>query len=375
MKFKLFILILCSTFFLCSCWDQRLLKESKLVYSASYDLESDNELLVTSVIKTSTQKSTGPTQSETTNVIFQTKAKTLSDARMKFTRKISGDYATNKNRVLLLGNDLAKQDIYPIFDIIYRDPRSSLGAKVIISKGRADEILKLNKVEETLISEEILNLINTGESHTIVPIESVQTVCTTIFDPGEDVVLPLVEKNEDNSLNISGVALFDGHKYTGKNLLDSDPTMLLLLKNEMQKFARFTLEVNPKEKDIRERFVAIQVKKSKSKMNVKISKDNKITVNLNMKMKVDTLEYPKDELAEQKEINFLNKELSKLLTLKAEDVIQTLQKANCDAFAIGRELISYHPKVWKKLDWNKDYAKVTIKPKVEVEVIGTGIIK
>jgi len=31
--------------------------------------------------------------------------------------------------------------------------------------------------------------------------------------------------------------------------------------------------------------------------------------------------------------------------------------------------------VWKKLDWNKDYAKITIKPKVEVKIVGTGILK
>ncbi|PEL13063.1 Ger(x)C family spore germination protein [Bacillus sp. AFS017336] len=375
MKYKLVVISLLCILPLTSCWDQRLLKESKLVYSMGYDLEEDDNILVTSVIKTNSQGSSDPSQVKTTNVIVYATGKTTSDSRLKVTRKVSGDYATNKTRVLLLGNDLAKQDIYPIFDVVYRDPRSSLGAKVIVARGRAEEILKLNKVEESLVSEELLDLITTAESHTIVPIENVQTICTIMFDPGEDIVLPLIEKVDQNLIDISGLALFNGQKYTGYNLLDDEPTLLLLFKNQLKKYARFNLEVNPKEKDIRERYISIQVKKNQPKMNIEVSKENKITVKLNLKLEVNTLEYAHDELDSKKEINKLNKELSKQLTKKAEKVIKTLQESNCDVLGIGRQLISFHPEVWKKLDWNKDYAKITIKPKVEVSIVGTGILK
>ncbi|PEJ53307.1 hypothetical protein CN692_21410 [Bacillus sp. AFS002410] len=375
MKYKLVVISLLCILPLTSCWDQRLLKESKLVYSMGYDLEEDDNILVTSVIKTNSQGSSDPSQVKTTNVIVDATGKTTSDSRLKVTRKVSGDYATNKTRVLLLGNDLAKQDIYPIFDVVYRDPRSSLGAKVIVAMGRAEEILKLNKVEESLVSEELLDLITTAESHTIVPIENVQTICTIMFDPGEDIVLPLIEKVDQNLIDISGLALFNGQKYTGYNLLDDEPTLLLLFKNQLKKYARFNLEVNPKEKDIRERYISIQVKKNQPKMNIEVSKENKITVKLNLKLEVNTLEYAHDELDSKKEINKLNKELSKQLTKKAEKVIKTLQESNCDVLGIGRQLISFHPEVWKKLDWNKDYAKITIKPKVEVSIVGTGILK
>ncbi|QKE72189.1 Ger(x)C family spore germination protein [Arthrobacter citreus] len=351
------------------------LKESKLVYSAGYDLAEDNNVRVTAVIKADIQGGSDPSQVKSTNIIVNANGKTPGDARLKVTRKVAGDYATNKTRVLILGNELAKQDIYPIFDIVYRDPRSSLGAKVIVAKGQAEEILKLNKVEATLVSEEILDLITTAESHSIVPIENVQTICTIMFDPGEDIVLPLIEKVDKKLIDISGLALFNNHKYTGYNLLDDEPTLLLLFKNQMKKFARFNLEVSPKEKDIRERYISIQVKKNNPDMKIEVSKENKITVKLNLKLEVDTLEYAHDELDSKKEIDKLNKELSKQLTKKAEKVFKTVQESNCDALGIGRQLISFHPDVWKKMDWNKEYAKITIKPKVEVKIVGTGILK
>ncbi|MFF3022422.1 Ger(x)C family spore germination protein [Gottfriedia sp. NPDC057948] len=375
MKYKIVLISLICILPLTSCWDQRLLKESRLVYSAGYDLTKDNNLQVTAVIKTNSQGGSDPSQVKTTNVIITVTGKTISDARIKITRKIAGDYATNKTRVLLLGDELSKQDIYPIFDVIYRDPRSSLGAKVIITKGRAVDVLKLSKVEETLVSEEILDLITNAESHTMIPIGNVQTICTIMFDPGEDIFLPLIEKDDDKLIDISGVALFNDHKYTGYNLLGDEPTMLLLFKDQMKKYARFNVEVRPKAKDIRERYITIQVKKNKPKMEIKVSKDNKITVNLNLKLDVDTLEYPHDELDSTKEIDMLNKKISKQLTLKAEKIIKTVQESDCDALGIGRQLISFHPEVWKKLDWNKDYGKITIKPKVEVKIVGTGILK
>ncbi|MDM5237636.1 Ger(x)C family spore germination C-terminal domain-containing protein [Bacillus cereus] len=52
-----------------------------------------------------------------------------------------------------------------------------------------------------------------------------------------------------------------------------------------------------------------------------------------------------------------------------------LQKANCDAFGIGRHLIAYHPDLWKKKNWNKDYAKVKFKPEVEVNILYSGVLK
>ncbi|WP_088014675.1 Ger(x)C family spore germination protein [Gottfriedia acidiceleris] len=375
MKYKIVLISLICFLPLTSCWDQRLLKESRLVYSAGYDLTEDNNMLITAVIKSTSQGGSDPSQVKSTNVFINATGKTSGDARLKVTRKVSGDFATNKTRVLLLGNELAKQDIYPIFDILYRDPRSSLGAKVILAKGRAEEILKLNTVEETLVSEEILDLITTAENHTIVPIENVQTICTIMFDPGEDIVLPLIEKVDEKLIDISGLALFNNHKYTGYNLLDDEPTMLLLFKNQMDKFARFNVEVSPKEKDIRERYISIEVRKNDPKMKIEVSKENKITVNLNLKLEVDVLEYAHDELDSKIEIEKLNKSLSKQLTKKAEKVIKTVQESNCDALGIGRQLMSFHPDVWKKLDWNKDYAKIKINPKVEVKIVGSGILK
>lgn len=375
MKIKVCILFFCCLLFLTSCWDQKLLSQSKLVYGVGADLEKDGKLLVTAVIQTIAQESKGTSEPVLTNVIISTLANTFSDSRTKIMKKISGEYSTSKARVLLFNEDLAKEDLYPVLDIIYRDPRSSLGAKVVITKDKAADILNLRVVEESLISEEILQIVTTAETSTLVPEENVQSICPTLFDPGEDITLPYIGKTDDKMIDVYGIALFNGRKYTGYNIFDEEPTLLLMMKNEMKKYAKFTLKVNPKEKDERNRFISVQVKSNKVKKELKINKNNDITAEFNLNIKVDALEYPKDNLADQKEIKRLNKEISKQLTKKAEKLIKTLQLANCDAFGLGRDLIAFHPKVWKSLDWEKAYPKITIKPNIKVEITGTGIIE
>ncbi|MGR5959421.1 Ger(x)C family spore germination C-terminal domain-containing protein [Bacillus cereus] len=71
----------------------------------------------------------------------------------------------------------------------------------------------------------------------------------------------------------------------------------------------------------------------------------------------------------------LNKELSKQLTKEAKKITRKLQKANCDAFGIGRHLIAYHPNLWKKKIGIKIMQKVKFKPEVEVSILYSGVLK
>ncbi|MNO09876.1 hypothetical protein D3C81_2333810 [compost metagenome] len=64
-----------------------------------------------------------------------------------------------------------------------------------------------------------------------------------------------------------------------------------------------------------------------------------------------------------------------MLTKDAEEIIRVLQRANSDIFGVGRHLIAYHNKTWKTKNWDEDYRKVQFHPKVEVEIVDTGILQ
>ncbi|EGL17897.1 Ger(x)C family spore germination C-terminal domain-containing protein [Paenibacillus sp. HGF7] len=101
--------------------------------------------------------------------------------------------------------------------------------------------------------------------------------------------------------------------------------------------------------------------------------DRKVDVYLDLKLPVRVTEFAEDHLHQKDTVHRLNEDLSALLTRDAEAVIEKLQESGCDAFGIGRQLMARHPKLWKSMDWLQEYQNVRFHPKVNVEIVGSGV--
>nr|WP_254610043.1 MULTISPECIES: Ger(x)C family spore germination C-terminal domain-containing protein [unclassified Bacillus (in: firmicutes)] len=123
-------------------------------------------------------------------------------------------------------------------------------------------------------------------------------------------------------------------------------------------------------------YVTFEVSKGRVKRKLKVTtdKNDNVHVNIKLHLQIIVLEYPKGQLHKTKERENLNKQLSKQLTNESKKIIKTLQKAHCDAFGIGRQLIAYHPDLWKKKNWKEDYPKVKFTPEVEVKMLYSGVL-
>nr|WP_280635591.1 Ger(x)C family spore germination protein [Bacillus sp. 165] len=357
------------------CWDQQPLKDDNLVYGVAVDLLENQKLLSTAVVRTIKLGSTGAQNYQIDNLTITAKGETMRDMRMKIGRKLGGEYAANKARVILLGEKLAENNIYPILDILYRDPKNSLGAKLIIAKGKAGNILKLQSVNDTLIAEELLEIIESGEEATNTPKETVQSICPVMLDPGQDFALPYMYITKNNEVELSAIALFHNQKFTGITAKGAEATILLLMRNEMGKTARFTIKAYPKEKQYRNRFISIQTVKMKRNMKITPKKDGVIQVDLNLHLNVSVKEHPQGAVDTDSTLLKLNKLLSEQFTKKTKQAANLLQEANCDFLGIGRKLMAYHPETWKSLDKKNYYQHVQIKPKVKIKIVGHGILE
>lgn len=70
-------------------------------------------------------------------------------------------------------------------------------------------------------------------------------------------------------------------------------------------------------------------------------------------------------------VNQMEKQLNSYLEERAVATIQTIQKANSDVLGIGRKIYSFHPDIWKSLDWRKDYPQMSIEPKFDVQILNS----
>ncbi|MDQ0201366.1 Ger(x)C family spore germination protein [Neobacillus ginsengisoli] len=353
------------------CWDENLLKDNALVLSIGFDLAEGNQLKTTSSIRTSKVISGG--QAESVNYIVEEKGHTLRDTRLEVDKQIPGVYAPNKLRVILLSENIAKRDLYPYFDVFFRDPRSSLAAKVAVVKGQAGDIIKIKKLKENLISEALIELIKSAENHTIVPVENQQTILTSMLDEGEDFTLPYLEKIDKETVKVTGVALFHQRSYTGKTLNGNQPVILLMAKGDTNRDIKLTENINNGKNHSVTDFVSFSVNKTKRKIMIKMV-NGRPEVNLNLKLLIDINEYPKGSLLGEKEENELNKKLENRIEKEAKEMVSTLKSANCDAFGIARFLIADHNKEWKKLNWEKEYPDMPFTMHVKVESVKRGII-
>ncbi|MCA1054444.1 Ger(x)C family spore germination protein [Rossellomorea aquimaris] len=364
-KLVLAIVLLFVHLSLTGCWNQRLLKDGRLVYASSFDLMEDNRILTTAIVR--------DFQGEfPTNVEIQDSGRTIRETRIKMDRKVSGTLEPSKNRVFIMGEDLAKKDIYQFLDILYRDPSSSISSKLVISEGMGADILSKLDQKNTLIAEFLLELIKSGEKSTEIDKYNLQSICTLMFDEGKDFILPLITL-ENGEVELEGSAMFHKHAMTGKISI-SDTTLFLLMTGKKAKVSRFVTKMDTENDTSLDDYVTYNVVKPKSKMKIISDDPSNIKVEIIMKAGISISEFPADKLAEAKTIKEINGKIQKDLSKRSKKLIQTLQTANSDVFGIGRELIAFHPDTWKKVDWEEEYPKITIIPKIETKVVGHGII-
>ncbi|WP_197224034.1 Ger(x)C family spore germination protein [Lysinibacillus sphaericus] len=364
-KCMIWVIIVVNVFCLAGCWDQRLLKEGRLVYASAFDLEQDEKIKTTAIVRD--MKNGVPT-----NFIIQGEGNTIRETRIDMDNKLSGDFDPTKNRLFLLGEELAQKDIYQFLDIFYRDPNSSVSANIVVTEGNAEDILKKMTQKNTLIAEFIIELLSSAEKSTQIPKLNVQSIRTNMFDPGKDFALPLISLKDDEVI-LAGTGLFHKHELVGSLTLE-ESTLFLIMSNQKKKVARFVSEIRD-DKELRiQNYISYNFSKVNSNLAVLSASPENIKVEINVKVDVNILEFPEDKLSNEEKIQQLNTLLSKDLTAKAEKLVKKLQASNSDLFGIGRELIAYHPKTWKQIKWEEKYPNINIRPKFEVEIVGHGVI-
>lgn len=374
MKIKRLVTISICILLTTGCWDQNLMKNAILIQTITFDRTDDDKFLFGIAIPDiySNSLTSGQETQASNSQTLSTIANTPREGRMKLNTEIPGNLDASKNKLILFGEKFAKGDIYPSLDVIWRDPRSSMSAKLAVVKGAAVDILSVKPKLESSISQNILNLIQSTETNTIIPDETIQTLASEILDPGEDIVLPLLKIGHNGTaIDVEGLALFNDRKLAG-TLSREESILFLLLNNKRGKYARFTKNINDNKSKMTN-FISLNVDNMRRKLDVSVNNDGDVSVNLNLRLDLAVEEFPIGNVP--KKLNQLNEELSKSFTSEAGEVIHKLQVANCDAFGIGRRLIAFHHGSWLKKDKASYFKNVKFKSKVEVEIVRYGIVK
>ncbi|SDX12945.1 Ger(x)C family spore germination protein [Paenibacillus sp. CF384] len=365
-KWFITVWILLCIMVLAGCWDSQYLLTKKMVNGISLDKDKDNQILVT--VRTVQLDSKGGGQFDVKDQEMRASGASTASTGMKIDSMLPGTVEASKTHVVIIGEELAKQGIKVPLEYFYRNPKGYLNSNILMSKGQAAEVLSFKKIDNSPIAFGIKQLINGAERTTVIPNQTMYSIWSQMFDLGEDMVLPLIQKLGNKALVIDSVGLFDEDKFTGQTLKNEDSTLLLLMIGKLNKFANMDIPVERS-------MLTFQARKMKRSIHLSVKPS---TSEIECFVKVDLYgvlgSFP-NQLGQEVDREQVKQEINANLSKRALGVTRKLQQANCDALGIGRRLKAHHVKLWKTIDWNKTYKEVKIKTEVKVHIANTGIIK
>ncbi|KHF39362.1 Ger(x)C family spore germination protein [Halalkalibacter okhensis] len=365
------VIIILTSLVVTGCWDQFLIKDANLIFTAGVDRTEDGQFFTTvSIPKQETNR-----ESPTVRIATGT-GHTLRESRNNIDNTVDGILDSSKIRVLLVEKVLAEEDLYAMLDLYYRDPRAPLNAKIAITEGKTYDALNVDIESQPLISDYYSRLIEGAENRSIIPKMNIQYICPMMVDPGRDFVLPIISLTSSNNMGValvSGVALFHGKIMTGQ-MTTEEGVMANLLSNTFYQSAQFTVDIEEEEQVMQAlNYITVQVDSFDHQMNVEVNENDEVRANFHLNVYFNVAEFPPDNMDEQR-IIYLNKKITDKLTALAETTIEKVQAANCDYFGIGREVMAYHNHIVEKSNWNELYPTIPIDVTIHAEIVQHGII-
>lgn len=370
-------LALCIPLLLCTgCWDQNMINHVNVIagLGVDWDAEDNCYLATVEVIKLSA----GGKSEDMESLILDGKSGTILDAMNKAMGKSSGWLYTNHCKMLLVGEELAKNGIRPIVDTLTRttDFQPSMG--LVVAKGTtAAEILHQKSRNNPLISLEIGDILDVEQkrnsqsvSATGIELKNVLSEKTgSVMAPA----LELEERGDEKSIEASGIAMFRGDKIAG--YLGKDDTKFLLLAKGLARDCRLQSHPEPAAQSC----VSSLITDSKASMEPYIDGDRlSVVIKLELTGDLKEIEGEGYSLMDKNGIREIEREYEQMLEQNIGRVARMLQSGcGCDVFGFNQKFASKYNREWREslgANWDELFRSIGVTVEAKFTVHGSGII-
>jgi spore germination protein KC len=371
-------LIVLSLLLLSGCWNRTEINDIAIVTAIGLDLLEDDKMRLSLQIAVPSQlgPATGATQGGKSTFIVSELGGTVSEAYRQLQEKLSRRIFFSHSRVLIIGEDLARSGVAHILDFYARYQEPRMHSSIIVTKGKAVDILKEEPVLENVSAEEANELIKRKVGLMISIRDFLDMLLTEGAEPvAPQFVLEPVEVESDSQTQekqaINGAAVFKGDKLVGW-MDDIETRGILWLRNEM-KGGVITVNIGEERGGGK---ISTNIIRNESDIVPEL-KDGKITITINTRAEMNVMENASEvNLGDPKNIDKLEKEIEKEIK---DRMRMTLDKAQgelgSDIFGFGETLYKKYPKEWNntyKEKWDDEFSEleVIVKPKVFVRRVG-----
>ncbi|AUZ25591.1 spore gernimation protein [Bacillus subtilis] len=347
---------------LAGCWDRTEINDIAFVVSSAIDKKKDQyrvALQIPLVGQLGGQTGGGGgTAGSKTWYVDSASGTTIKEANNKLQTSLSRTINTSHRRTVVIGEEMARDGVAPIFDILTRNPQNRLTALILVSRGEARDILNTDVQLEQFPAEMIRELAIMATNRPVF----LSRFMSDLLEKGSDAYAPVITASKTkpggkgkSNLKIDGLAIFKKDKLVDI-FKDEHMTAALILLNQARQ-PEFILDLpNQMGK------ASIQLQKSNASFHT-AEKNGKLSVTIEIRAKGIIMENQSTyQTRENDQFYIIQKALNKAIK---EDVISTvhrLQKRKADPAGFQDRMIRSMAikKNMRSKEWDEVYKDMEI---------------
>lgn len=371
-KFNFYFVLLFFIIIVTGCTEKNILDKVGLATLIGYDVGKEQKLATTAVIR-----EVNPEFQSTVEVIT-TENDTSKGSRMKTNRKLSKKITTGQMRVILFGEELAKDDLQYYIDSLLENAVISNSAYIAVVEGETEPLLKHKYQNIEDIGLHIYRLIEQNIEQEYMISSTLHEIARDYYTLGRDMAIPTI-KREAELIELSGIAIFKDGKIVSK-LPAKDSFYVKLVKENFKSGVFETiieedLLADLQIKNREELPIAFDSLRSKRKLKLVDAVTPEFDLHLQIKSRVSEV-YPDINLGDPKMVNKLEKAISKKLSNEISKVIAFSQEVDSDIFGFGEKYrSSVRNSHLTKEKWHKMFKNMKVNVKVDFVILRNGVFE
>ena len=373
------ILIIITIFLLTGCYDQKELNKIAILTATEINKIDDEFIINAQIVNPQSPDKT--TNVESPFFIYTGRGKSIQEAYRQIKLKSSRYLYPDHLRIIIINENLAKEDVTEIMDFYLRDPSIRTEFNVLI--GQNDDILSIITPLNQISASSIVDTLKINKNFQgVTNLTTLNEMAIMYLNPHTEIILPSIKlenKNEDtdkeentqntklNSMyELSGLAIFKDNKLKGYLTNEQSITYNIIKNNVENSIITYECE--------KDKYLTIEMITSKSKITTKNQKIN-IAINIQATINESSCNV---KLNNKQNINYIEKELEKYLSNRIINDIEYIRNEyNSDVFGFLDVIYKHDYNTYLKIkdNWYNDiYKNINISVDTKINIVGIGNI-
>lgn len=276
-------------------------------------------------------------------------------------------------KIVILGEDVAREGFLPILDMIMRDAEVRPSIDFVVSKEKnAKEILMQKPVLNSIVGYELDQMLDESED---VLFESrkreAYQIHNVLKSQGVSLMLPAIDiveiHNGDTNFRLNGVGVFKDDKLLG--FMDQEDTKSCLFAINQIKGGVLSVPLD----GIHNNYIAAEILKNKTKI-IPVQKDGKLSLEIEITTQINIEQFtPYGNMSIQSTCEVINDYIEQRVT-KSVKLVQ--EDFGVDIFGFGSIIHQNKPKIWEEYreDWENTFLTLPVSVKCKSIIKSGGVI-